>query len=314
MTFDEFVKKYNGVATDYDGGYGVQCVDLAKLYMDKVLGISPKAIGNAEAYWNQYWLHNELKDNFDKIANTPSFVPKKGDIVVWGTKLSKWGHIAIANGNGDTRHFETYDQNWNGEAMHLVNHSYNAVEGVLRPKNQEAVNGKSKKSLEKNMTELIDIRLYFELYSDLQKAFGYNIEALTTHLVEFGIKEGRIFSIVFNVNYYKGLYSDLSKMSNIEAFKHFVNYGIKEGRRGSEFFDIQYYKNYYSDLKNLSNHDLIIHFINNGIKEGRRGSNSFDVQHYRNTYSDLQKAFNNDFWKYFKHYIQYGKSEKRKTI
>lgn len=136
MDFEEFVKKYNGKATDYDGGCGVQCVDLAKLYMDKVCDVKIGAIGNAEAYWNRY---NELKilnQNFDRIANTPSFVPQKGDIVVWGLKHGKYGHIAIATGEGNTKYFYSYDQNWGIKAMHKVKHSYkDGFEGVLRPKN-----------------------------------------------------------------------------------------------------------------------------------------------------------------------------------
>ena len=54
MTFDKFVETYDGKAIDYDGGCGVMCVDLAKLYMDKVLELTSKNIGNAEAYWNRY--------------------------------------------------------------------------------------------------------------------------------------------------------------------------------------------------------------------------------------------------------------------
>ncbi|MBE6741285.1 MAG: CHAP domain-containing protein, partial [Ruminococcaceae bacterium] len=39
ITYDEFVKKYLTKATDYDNTSGVQCVDLAKLYIDKVIGV-----------------------------------------------------------------------------------------------------------------------------------------------------------------------------------------------------------------------------------------------------------------------------------
>lgn len=91
---------------------GVQCVDLAKLYIDKVLGIKPQAIGNAEAYWNRYKELSYLYDNFDRISNTPSFVPKSGDLVVWGRKHGVFGHIAIADGVGNISYFYSYDQNW----------------------------------------------------------------------------------------------------------------------------------------------------------------------------------------------------------
>lgn len=77
MTFDEFIRIYDGKAVDYDGGAGIQCVDLAKLYNDKVLGIPPKDIGNAEAYWNRYDELPLLHDNFAKISNDPNYVPQK---------------------------------------------------------------------------------------------------------------------------------------------------------------------------------------------------------------------------------------------
>ncbi len=36
MNYDEFVNEYIGEGIDYDGVYGVQCVDLTQLYVDKV--------------------------------------------------------------------------------------------------------------------------------------------------------------------------------------------------------------------------------------------------------------------------------------
>lgn len=43
MTFDQFIKKHLGKAMDYDGVSGVQCVDLAKYYLDEVFGIKAGA-------------------------------------------------------------------------------------------------------------------------------------------------------------------------------------------------------------------------------------------------------------------------------
>lgn len=139
MTFDEFVKTYKGKRIDYDKAYGVQCVDLAKLYIDKVLGIKPIAIGDAEAYWNRYEELHYLKSNFTKIENYPAFIPQKGDIAVWGKKHGKLGHIAICDGEGTTSYFYSYDENWGGRgrAMTRTMHTYQSgFEGVLRPRNQ----------------------------------------------------------------------------------------------------------------------------------------------------------------------------------
>ena len=138
MNFDEFVKKYNGQAIDYDGGFGVQCVDLIKLYAEKVLGLKFGAFGNAHAYYDNFENIKMLKDNFIKIKNTPDFVPQKGDIIIWNTRRGNGaGHIALCNGIGTKNYFCSYDMNWNGvKAMQLIKHTYSNVLGVIRFKNQ----------------------------------------------------------------------------------------------------------------------------------------------------------------------------------
>ncbi len=115
MTFDEFVKKYNGKSIDYDGAYGVQCTDLIKLYVEKVFGVSAGSAswGNAKYYYTN--TPAKLKNITTKIANTASFVPKKGDIMVWNGNVGGGaGHVAICTGEGTTSYFYSYDQNWNG--------------------------------------------------------------------------------------------------------------------------------------------------------------------------------------------------------
>lgn len=147
MTYDEFVKAYNGKASDYDGAYGAQCVDLIKLYLNKVFGVKPGSWGNAKYYWINFSKHSELTKNFTKIKNTPSFVPQKGDIMVWdGDVGGGCGHVAICTGEGTTSYFYSYDQNWNGKAMHKVKHDYDDVYGVLRPKDQSKVKGNTTSS------------------------------------------------------------------------------------------------------------------------------------------------------------------------
>lgn len=140
ITYDEFVAKYNGKATDYDGAYGAQCVDLIKAYLNKVFGIKPGSWGNAKYYWLNFSKHSELVKNFTKIKNTASFVPQAGDIMVWnGNVGGGCGHVAICTGEGNTSEFYSYDQNWNGKEMHKVKHDYDDVYGVLRPKDQSKV-------------------------------------------------------------------------------------------------------------------------------------------------------------------------------
>lgn len=142
MNYQEFINNFNGKALDYDGVAGVQCVDLAKFYLNRVFGLQPGAWGNAKDYYENYNNISALKNTFDRIANTPSFVPQKGDIVIWGAGLGNtYGHIAIATGEGNTSQFYSYDMNWGGKECKKVLHNYKGFLGVLRPKDQSKING-----------------------------------------------------------------------------------------------------------------------------------------------------------------------------
>ena len=58
-------------------------------------------MGNAEAYWNNFDNIEAFQD-FEKIKNTPSFVPKQGDIMVWNKRRGNGaGHVAICTYNND---------------------------------------------------------------------------------------------------------------------------------------------------------------------------------------------------------------------
>ena len=146
ITFDSFIKKHLGKGVDYDGVAKVQCVDLAKCYLKEVFGISPGAWGDAHSWYDEWTRYTDLlQKNFERIPNTPEFVPKKGDICVWKPSLSSggWGHIAIASGEGDTTYFYSYDQNWTGkhDPCTKVRHNYSHFYGVLRPKDQSRITG-----------------------------------------------------------------------------------------------------------------------------------------------------------------------------
>ena len=145
VSYDTFIKNHLNKAVDYDGAAGVQCIDLVKCYLKEVFGISPGAWGDAHAYYDNFYDHKELTNNFTRIANTPDFVPKKGDIAVWKSSLSSggWGHIAICTGEGNTTYFYSYDQNWTGrhDPCTKIKHNYSHFAGVLRPKNQTKIVG-----------------------------------------------------------------------------------------------------------------------------------------------------------------------------
>ena len=319
MNLDELVKAYLGKATDYDGGMGIQCVDLIKLYLDKVFNIKIGAIGNAEAYYRRYDEVPLLRDNFERIPNTADFVPQKGDICVFGTKLSKYGHICIATGKGDPSSFTSWDQNWGSKEMKEVTHNYNGFEGVLRYKKKDI----SKNVIEKkeNLDDLLfDADLYYSLYPDLQDAFGRDYNKLREHWLTFGINEGRRASYVFDVHYYFAAYEDLRKAIGtncMELYNHFKTFGIKEGRKACNEFEVGTYASFNEDLKDAYGADYkkhIEHFIKIGISELRKTSSTFSVEFYKNNYEDLRNAFGDNIKDYYKHYIMYGASEGRRVI
>jgi hypothetical protein len=141
MTYNEFVKKYLGKAVDYDGVSGVQCVDLAKLYIDKVIGVKPKSIGDAYCYWDDF---NEtyLKKYFTRVKYKKGVKSQKGDLVVWGKKYngsSRYGHIAIATGDQSSKNIITYDENFGEKEMRRVTHTLKGISGFLRPIDQKNI-------------------------------------------------------------------------------------------------------------------------------------------------------------------------------
>lgn len=167
LTFNEWVNKYINRAVDYDGSSGAQCVDLCKCYLKEVHNVPQFSIGgSAKNYWTRKF--NQLAD-FEKIPNTLSFVPKKGDIAVWdSSKGGGHGHVAICTGEGDTKHFYSYDMNWNGKAMKKVKHDYSGFYGVLRAKDRsKVITEEYFKACEKNHTSLVDALRSVGAKSDL---------------------------------------------------------------------------------------------------------------------------------------------------
>lgn len=130
MTVNEFVQKYDGQTIDFDGKYGGQCVDLYRQYVKEVLDYpqSPPVEG-AKDIWNSY-----LPEHFTRIGNTPNGIPRNGDVLIWGTQLGPYGHVAIFL-EGDVNDFISFDQNSPlNSTCHIQHHDYKGVLGWLRPK------------------------------------------------------------------------------------------------------------------------------------------------------------------------------------
>jgi FtsZ-binding cell division protein ZapB len=120
---------------DWDKAYSAQCVDLFRFFHNKCVNSSnqPKSVVGAKNFWTNYESDPVLNQNYTKIENTPSYVPKEGDVIIW--RNGDFGHIAIATGSGDTNKFKSLDQNWTGKnEIAIVEHTYGYVYGGLRPK------------------------------------------------------------------------------------------------------------------------------------------------------------------------------------
>ena len=150
MTFQEFIDKWNGKGIDFDGAYGDQCMDLMHQFCVEVFGLSDGRILAAPAAKDVYLNYPNTfgSQYFDKIDNTPTGIPQKGDIVFWGTKIGQYGHVAIFS-EGDANKFKSFDQNFPiGSKCHIQDHTYNGVLGWLRFKQQEPMATITQKDLD----------------------------------------------------------------------------------------------------------------------------------------------------------------------
>jgi cell wall-associated NlpC family hydrolase len=137
MTFQQFLDRYNGAYIDYDGAYGYQCVDLMRQYIKDVFGVNPYIALPPNSSAKQIYKAYTFSTPYKKIANTPTAIPKNGDIIFWGyyPGVTGWaGHVAIVVGDGaSVNNFISFDQNWPSRtACHRQLHNYKGVMGWLR--------------------------------------------------------------------------------------------------------------------------------------------------------------------------------------
>ena len=138
MTLDAFITTWTNKPVDFDGVYPNQCMDLMHQYVYDVLGISDKATLAQPAAYQVFTNFDNIAghDKFDKIPNTPTGVPQKGDILFFGQQIGPYGHVCIFI-DGDVNSFTSFDANWpTGSLPHRQSHTYNGVLGWLHPKPQ----------------------------------------------------------------------------------------------------------------------------------------------------------------------------------
>lgn len=136
MTFNSFITKWLGKKADFDGHYDGQCVDLFRYYVQEVLNLpQPKGVTGAGDFWTNYESDPNLKNYYEKIPNTPTGVPQKGDVMLWNKKAGGgFGHVSIFI-EGTVNKFTSLDQNWPTlSKVTKTVHDYKNVYGWLRPK------------------------------------------------------------------------------------------------------------------------------------------------------------------------------------
>lgn len=135
-TFDQFIKDWNLKSVDTDGAFGPQCMDAMHKYKYEVLGVTDPLVLAAPQARLLYENFTNIKGHemFDRIANTATNVPQKGDIFIYGTKVGPAGHVCMVT-EATVMTFKSFDQNWNGKQYcQIVAHNYNGALGWLRYK------------------------------------------------------------------------------------------------------------------------------------------------------------------------------------
>lgn len=144
--FNQFLEKWLGKPCEVvDPIAEDQCVDLVVAWCD-FLGI-PRVFPFKYAY--QIFTSYSLTQSqyFDRFYNTPDFLPRKGDIVVWSWYYNNAsGHTGIATGRGKAEGkksdwFSCFVQNDPvGEKCQVIeNYGFDYILGALRPKNYQPV-------------------------------------------------------------------------------------------------------------------------------------------------------------------------------
>ena len=163
-------------------------------------------------------------------------------------------------------------------------------------------------------TNLLDLDYYRRVNPDLA---NFSDEQATQHFFNFGLREGRDFSPVVDLDLYRAANLDLAAVGfteNRQFFDHLTNFGVAEGRLFSNSFNAEFYRASHADLiaVGFNNEQLFDHFLQFGINEGRVASNTFDIGFYLSSSGDLNSAGLSNR-QGLTHFSQFGINEGRIT-
>lgn len=132
MLMGEWWKKYTAgeIRKDYDGNYGVQCVDTANSFAEHVLGFGKGVFFGVRYAKDIFDNHN--KKLFIAEKNGKHNYPDKGNLVIWNRGTA--GHIAVVV-EADEHNITVLESNYDGRGstrQHTYT-NYNNVVGWLIP-------------------------------------------------------------------------------------------------------------------------------------------------------------------------------------
>lgn len=120
-----FARKYNGSHLDWDGGYGAQCVDLAKAWNESAVR-GPVVRGNGKD-----WVANCVRSGAYTRISAGS-TARLGDIVCWDGSWGRgYGHVGVVVEDLGS-HLRTFDQLNGTTGYHTL--SKRGLIGYARPK------------------------------------------------------------------------------------------------------------------------------------------------------------------------------------
>lgn len=145
MNLDQFIAQKTGIGIDTDGYYGFQCMDLMHEYCRSVLGLADLRILSAASARAVFENFDNVfgHEMFEKIPNTPTGVPQKGDIMFykdpWGRYLDNGvvkyaGHVDVFV-EGNVNNYRAFCQNW------ITPNTPKGLPGVVNHSNYEGVLG-----------------------------------------------------------------------------------------------------------------------------------------------------------------------------
>lgn len=127
----KFVRRWDSryvldIAPGIPNPAGAQCMNGANLWLVS-LG-RPPHVGNAGGFLDA--IEAGQYPRLRAVRNTPTGVPPRGSLVVWGySSEMPEGHIDVFLG-GDVLEFVGFDQNWpEGSPLHRQQHDYAGVIG-----------------------------------------------------------------------------------------------------------------------------------------------------------------------------------------